>query len=168
MILTNKLSALAIAISLTSVAYAADYSTFLLPNPSLTTGAVNPNATAELLCSSTGANPDYASGTKVRNVTKKVALGVYHKYQLNNHIGYCDQSPRGCEMDHLISLELGGSNDSSNLWPQSYGGLWNATQKDTLENKLAKLVCNGTISLTDAQSAISTNWIDAYKKYVGN
>jgi hypothetical protein len=43
---------------------------------------------------------------------------VYQSYALaGNHTGYCD-TQQGCEIDHLISLELGGSNDhptSSNM-----------------------------------------------------
>ena len=165
--MTNKISWLAIIISISSTVMAADYSALIMPNTMLTPGMINPNATVELLCNSTGANPDKSSGTKVRKVSKATELQVYNKYQLIDHVGYCAQSPRGCEIDHLVSLELGGSNNSSNLWPQSYGGMWNAVQKDTLEDKLGKLVCKGTISLSDAQSAISTDWIQAYKKYIG-
>jgi hypothetical protein len=39
-------------------------------------------------------------------------------------------------VDHLIPLELGGSNDIANLWPQSYVTVWNAHMKDRLENRL--------------------------------
>ena len=70
------------------------------------------------------------------------------------------------EIDHLIPLELGGSNDISNLWPQSYVAPWGAHIKDELENRLHKLVCAGTITLPEAQNAITSNWIKAYEKYV--
>jgi hypothetical protein len=44
---------------------------------------------------------------------------------------------RHCEIDHLISRELGGADEVANLWPQSYGGQpWNAVLKDKLENRL--------------------------------
>lgn len=46
-----------------------------------------------------------------------------------------------CEVDHLISLELGGSNDVKNLWPQPYLPRPGARQKDALENWLHKQVC---------------------------
>jgi len=39
--------------------------------------------------------------------------------------------------------------------------------KDKLENRLHKLVCVGAIDLQTAQRAIATNWIEAYRKYVG-
>ncbi len=70
------------------------------------------------------------------------------------------------EVDHLIPLELGGSNDVTNLWPQSYVSTWGAHIKDELENRLHKLVCAGTITLPEAQDAIKTDWIKAYRKYV--
>lgn len=81
-------------------------------------------------------------------------------------------SPKGqgspFEDDHLISLELGGSNAVRNRWPESYVTKpWNAHLKDRLENRLHALICNGTIPLAEAQHAIATDWIAAYGKYVG-
>jgi len=39
--------------------------------------------------------------------------------------------------------------------------------KDALERKLHKLVCAGQLDLKTAQREIASNWIEAYKKYVG-
>jgi hypothetical protein len=65
-------------------------------------------------------------------------------------------------------LELGGSNDITNLWPQSFiTKPWNAHVKDTLENKLHELICSKKVPMKTAQQEIATNWIDAYHKYVG-
>ena len=72
------------------------------------------------------------------------------------------------EIDHLISLELGGSNDITNLWPEPYAGRWNARVKDNLENRLHRLVVNGELDLRTAQRVISHDWIAAYKKYFGD
>jgi hypothetical protein len=70
------------------------------------------------------------------------------------------------EVDHLISLELGGSNDIKNLWPESYRTEpWNAHVKDKLEDRLHDLVCAGRISLAEAQRAIATDWIAAYRRF---
>ena len=56
------------------------------------------------------------------------------------------------EIDHLISLELGGSNNIKNLWPQSYTTVtYNARTKDDLENKLHFIICNGQIDILTAQ-----------------
>jgi hypothetical protein len=48
---------------------------------------------------------------------------------------------RRCEIDHLISRELGGADDVKNFWPQPYGThAWNAVLKDRVENRLHKEV----------------------------
>ena len=39
--------------------------------------------------------------------------------------------------------------------------------KDALERKLHNLVCAGKLDLKTAQREIASNWIEAYKKYVG-
>jgi hypothetical protein len=39
--------------------------------------------------------------------------------------------------------------------------------KDVLERKLHNLVCAGKLDLKTAQREIASNWIEAYKKYVG-
>ena len=74
-----------------------------------------------------------------------------------------------CRIDHLIPLELGGSNDIKNLWTESYETQpWNATVKDAIENRLHDLVCDGSISPEQAQHEIATDWTAAYLKYVGH
>jgi hypothetical protein len=125
----------------------------ILPDPKLTPGDVF-DVTAEDVCA-----PGYSR--KVRNVPPSVKEQVYREYGISTH-------PRGSfEVDHLISLELGGSNSIRNLWPESYHTTWNARVKDRLENRLHQLVCAGKLDLKAAQQAIASNWIDAYKKYVG-
>ena len=102
----------------------------------------------------------------VRNVPSSVKKQAYTNYGLTgNHTGYCSGAG-GCEVDHLISLELGGSNDIKNLWPEPFFGKCNAHQKDALENKLHAMICSGSILMPAAQKQISTNWILAYGKYV--
>jgi hypothetical protein len=117
--------------------------------------------TLEMICT-----PGYTKC--IRNVSTTVKQQVYASYGLQgNHTGYCD-SNQGCEVDHLISLELGGSNDPKNLWPEPYQRTaLNAHVKDRLENKLHTDVCSGDVSLNDAQRAISSNWLDAYRQFIG-
>lgn len=59
------------------------------------------------------------------------------------------------ELDHLIPLELGGSSDITNLWPEP-GPVPNA--KDAVENDLRADVCAGELSLAAARQAIAANW----------
>jgi len=137
-----------------------------LPDPTITPGAVDPSATKDVVCVRGYTSGVKADGTKVRDVPERVKLQAYRNYGIEgNYKGYCDLKV-GCEIDHLISLQLGGSNDIKNLWPQSYAGNWNAHIKDGLENTLRAKVCKGEISLQEAQKAISSNWIEAWKKYV--
>jgi hypothetical protein len=62
------------------------------------------------------------------------------------------------ELDHLVSLELGGSNDAANLWPESPP---TPNPKDKVENALHKAVCEGRVSLAAAQRAIASDWLTA-------
>jgi hypothetical protein len=104
----------------------------------------------------------------VRKVTADTKSQVYASYGLpgGNHTGYCNSS-QGCEVDHLISLELGGSNDEKNLWPEPYEGEeFNAHVKDRLENFLHAQVCTGQISLTTAQHEIATNWKESFARRI--
>jgi hypothetical protein len=145
--------------ALTAAGVAGDHD---LPDPSLTPGDVLPGITASQVC-----EPGYARA--VRHVSEEERQQVFTAYGLpGNHFGYCG-GRRGCELDHLISLELGGSNNPKNLWPESYDSQpWNAHLKDHLENTLHALVCSGRLSLDDAQRAISSNWIEAYERYVSH
>ena len=103
--------------------------------------------------------PGYSS--RVRDVPESVKKQVYIEY------GIFTRKPREYEVDHLVSLELGGSNSIRNLWPEPYNGAWNAHVKNKLENKLHDMVCNGNINLESAQQEIKTDWVAAYSKYVG-
>lgn len=125
-----------------------------MPNPKLTPGAVL-TTDKDKIC-----EKGYAQ--TVRHVPESEKKKVYSSYGIRSH------KPGEYEVDHLISLELGGSNDQKNLWPQPYSGNWNAHQKDALENKLHQMVCEGLINIEEAQKEISTNWVAAYEKYISN
>jgi hypothetical protein len=43
---------------------------------------------------------------------------------------------------------------------------WNADMKDELEAVLARVVCSGQVPLAEAQQAIATDWVAAYRRYV--
>ena len=74
------------------------------------------------------------------------------------------------EIDHIVSLELGGSNDIANLYPEKAtlpGGAPGFHVKDKLENKLHDLVCDGSLTLRSVQRQIATNWRALYRKAFG-
>ena len=123
-----------------------------LPNASITTGEVRTSSKQDICSTAT---------FTVRNVPESEKKAVYKAYNLTNYRTACAQ---GMEVDHLISLELGGSNDIKNLWPQSYCGQWSAHDKDKLENELHRQVCAGKMTVPDAQTCIASNWITCYQK----
>jgi len=121
----------------------------LYPDPNLTPGDTFP-VTKEQVCT-----PGYAGSVRAVSVAEKKA--VYAEY----NIPYV---PKNYEVDHFISLELGGSNDKKNLWPEPYDPRPGAHEKDRVENYLHAQVCNGSISLEEAQKEISTDWYAVYQQ----
>ncbi|HEX7041921.1 MAG TPA: HNH endonuclease signature motif containing protein [Patescibacteria group bacterium] len=121
-----------------------------MPDSNCTPGAIFPNATKEQICKS-----GYSSS--VRNVSTSTKKKVYIEYGVLSH------TTGEYEVDHLISLELGGSNDISNLWPEAAKPTPGFHEKDLVENYLHEMVCSGKISLGKAQELIAHNWTEVYK-----
>lgn len=123
------------------------------PDPHLTPGAVLTTDTSRIC------TPGYAKS--VRHTSGELKHLVYEEYGINSR-------GKHYEIDHLISLELGGADVRANLWPESYDTEpWNAHVKDRLENFLHREVCEGRIPVGEAQREIATDWIAAYEKYLG-
>ncbi|HEX6977464.1 MAG TPA: hypothetical protein VF185_03910 [Patescibacteria group bacterium] len=130
-----------------------------LPDTVCTPGAIDPNVTQDniktTICVS-GYTQTVRPSTTYTNNLKRQQISEY---------GFTDTNLGSYEEDHLISLELGGSpKDPKNLWPEAYDGVWGARAKDKVENYLHEAVCNGIITLNEAQKAISTDWTQIYKK----
>ena len=127
----------------------------VLPNSSLTPGDVLSTDT-RAVCT-----PGYSK--KVRNVPSALKKQVYKMYDIKKGRG------QDWEVDHLISLELGGSNSIRNLWPEAgFTQPLNYHVKDSLENAMHDLVCSGRLKIQDAQREIASNWALAYKTHLGN
>jgi hypothetical protein len=122
-----------------------------LPDPACTPGALMPGVTKDQICQS-----GYASS--VRNVPQSEKNQVFAEYGITSHY------PGQYEVDHLVSLELGGSNDTANLWPEAASPTPGFHEKDRVENYLHDQVCQGTISLQQAQLEIATNWLQVYQQ----
>jgi hypothetical protein len=71
------------------------------------------------------------------------------------------------EIDHIVSLELGGSNDIANLFPETANAHPGFHVKDKLENKLHDMVCAGQMTLKTAQQQIAANSQALYAKVFG-
>ncbi len=122
-----------------------------LPDSACTPGAIFPNATPEVICV-------YGYTRTVRNVPFSEKDQVYAEYGISHHV------PGQYEVDHLVPLELGGSNDIANLWPEAASPTPGFHEKDQVENYLHDQVCSGAMSLKDAQKEIATNWLAVYNR----
>jgi hypothetical protein len=74
----------------------------------------------------------------------------------------------GYEVDHIISLALGGSNEMSNLYPESCSIQYGARVKDKFDNYLHREVCAGRVPITVAQQGIATDWLRYYFAWQGD
>jgi len=143
-----------------------------LPNHNRTPGISDTEITEanyrEILCAGPDGKKHHTTDAKRPSSSYTTAL---KKKQLADW-GYSDKKVADYEEDHLISLELGGDEASDkNLWPEPYKGKWGAKIKDTLELELGRRIClphgdDDFLSLDNARSAVSGDWIAAYKKYV--
>ena len=134
-----------------------------VPDPQKTPGAFRAGLTTEKICATKW-------GKDERHVTAAMKNQVFalYGYSGNDDPKCVPAGKRHCEIDHLISRELGGADDVANLWPQSYGGHpWNAVLKDTLENRLHKEVCRKAITLRLARTMLLEDWRKAYTNYYG-
>jgi hypothetical protein len=118
-----------------------------LPDPRCTPGSFDPAMTKARLCA-----PGYRTST-YRPPTSQTSRAKYHVVEP----AYGQRNVSG-ELDHLVPLELGGSNDMTNFWVEA-GKIPNP--KDTVENHLHAMVCTGRISLRTAQLDIAHDWMTA-------
>lgn len=119
-----------------------------LPDPRCTPGAIDPAITAAVLCSASYRTSSYrppaSDTTRFKYDVAYPAYGVAGTVRT--------------ELDHLVSLELGGANDAANLWPEQPP---TPNPKDKVENALHAAVCSGRVTLAAAQVAIASNWMTA-------
>ena len=66
------------------------------------------------------------------------------------------------EIDHLIPLSLGGSNEVANLWPKAAEPWPGFYEKNITGNYLLAEVCAGNIDLSIAQKRIASDWFLIY------
>lgn len=129
----------------------------LLPDSTCTPGDVRKETTIKDICT-----PNFTK--TIRNVPESLKKQVYAEYGMNSK-----QKPCPCEVDHFISLTLGGSNDIKNLWPESYQNPMGAREKDKLENYYHRQICAGKITQEQVIKELREDWTKYYSKYnLGN
>jgi hypothetical protein len=130
-----------------------------LPDPACTPGALNPNVTQNTIHSTICVSGWTSTIRPPSSYTTALKVQQIAEY------GYSDTSTSDYEEDHFLPLELGGApRDPANLWPEpryNDGSGYTSSNKDTVENRLKAAVCNGSVSLDDAQNAMLTDWTTA-------
>jgi len=124
-----------------------------LPDPRCTPGSIDP-AVTQANIHATICRSGY---------TKKVRPSASETDRFKFDVAYPaygDPEADKTELDHLVSLELGGSNDATNLWPESPP---TPNPKDKVEDALHAAVCDGRVTLAAAQNAIASDWLTAEK-----
>ncbi len=129
-----------------------------IPDPACTPGAANPTVTVEVLT-----DPAFR--------TRCIRDGATSSQQKNKTYGWYDipkpahntGAGQVCELDHLVSLELGGADTLDNIWPQCGPEDVNLReryfkQKDIVENYLAAQVKAGNMELREVQRGIAEDW----------
>src|SRR5207249_9717998 len=122
-----------------------------LPDSACTPGAIFPNVTADQVC-------QRGYSASVRNVPAAVSREVYREY------GIVERTPGEYEVDHLVPLETGGSNDIANLFPEAAEPRPGFHETDQVENYLHDQVCTGRMKLFAAQIAIATDQLQALQR----
>lgn len=129
-----------------------------LPDPRRTPGVYDP-AITQANIAATICNPNFVAA---RKPPPSWTAAVTHRMAA---VLLPNVDPGDLVLDQLVPIALGGApTDYRNLWLQSWAGQEGAPKKDGLETLLNRRVCNGQLSLADAQQAVAMNWIDAYRR----
>lgn len=127
------------------------------PDRHCSPGAYYAGLTKAVICS-----PGYRTST-VRNVPDSEKHAVEAEYGL---------TPRSygstLEIDHIVPLDLGGSNAIANLFPERAVAVAGYHVKDRLEDRLPQLVCDGRMGLREAQQRIAGDWEHLYRTVFGS
>ncbi|HLD70856.1 MAG TPA: HNH endonuclease signature motif containing protein [Negativicutes bacterium] len=121
-----------------------------LPDRDCTPGAIFENATKEVICVK-----GYSS--TVRSVSTSLKKKVFAEYGIEYPVPFGSY-----EIDHLIPLSLGGSNEVANLWPKAAEPWPGFYEKNITGNYLLAEVCAGNIDLSIAQKRIASDWFLIY------
>jgi len=144
------------------------------PAPAVSTSipadAINPNVTLQQACQHGFSASTDEDGEKVRDVASADHKDVYRAAGVveGSNPDHCINghgSPY--EVDHRISLMIGGTNHRSNLVLQEYCGPYNAHMKDKLELYVRKQICTGKVTLQEGQAMLYLDWKSEYDKAFG-
>ena len=131
---------------------------FPIPDPGCTPGAVDSTVTEEVL-----KDPRFRTSCIRNRVTSSAMKNSTYAWYRIEHPDNNTGQTQTCELDHLVPLELGGADTLDNIWPQcGPPGVALSERyfkrKDAIENFLTAQVKAGTMSMSEAQKGIATDW----------
>lgn len=124
----------------------------LLPDSVVSPGLVASHSLAKICVVGYSSTQRHTSGA--------LKAKVYKAYGVHNSTAH------PYEIDHIISLELGGADSASNLFPQPYFQHPGAREKDVLENYLRREACAHRLPLDSAQAWLAKDWYAAYLRFI--
>ena len=125
------------------------------PDPLKSPGAVDPALTQDVI-----AAPGFTTKAE-RSVSEATKKKVFLEYGITSGFNHY-------EVDHIISVVCGGSEDIKNLWPEPFAEPWGAHTKDRLEAEFGRRIKSRKMKLADAQYKLSHDWVQAYIDLFGN
>ena len=131
-----------------------------IPDPTCSPGATNPTITIQILRTATQPPATGFRTSCVRDkATSAHAKAATYDWYGVPHPAHNTGASQTCELDHIVSLELGGADTLDNIWPECGppGVALNDRyfkQKDLVENYLAAQVHTGAMTLAE-QTALN-------------
>ena len=141
----------------------------MLPDPHLTPGMADQRVSQSNIHDTICKSGYTATVRDVSHAEKSSVLKAYGLTWTDIQAKVNGKTTSLAEFDHYWSLELGGANDPSNIWPQFYdaapgqSGYFGAREKDVVETYLGHEVCADKITLVEARLQIA-DWPTVYIK----
>ncbi len=136
---------------------------YLYPNPTLTPGRADTLTLGNLTARFTrcpNRRPSCTYSQLRGDVPSDVRRQVYDEYA----VAETARNSQSGEIDHLVPVCAGGSNDIRNLWYQPAINTWNGRQfgfheKDDLEAWICRQILAGALDPHEAYHRITTDWV---------
>jgi len=125
--------------------------------PDMLNPAVTPQTLQQTICV-----PAYAA-----SLMPPDAVTQSQKLAMMQRAGIDPAMASGFVIDRRLPVGLGGHpTNAANLQLLEWAGEHGAQRKQALERRLRLMVCDGKISLREAQAAVYPDWVPSYARYM--